>query len=361
MSKYSGDDYKELAREYKETLIAVKGLIRFTMAEDIKCKYCDSLNVVKFGHYKGVQRYFCKACKHKFTLADTLPKGKVPIRLIADAIGMYYCGMSLNNISEHIEQEYGTPATNAAIYNWLIRYSKQAVEKTKGYIPKVGDVWVADEVVLFIGGKKFWLIDIIDHDTRFLLATRLSLNRGRKDIALLLRKAYLKAGKAPKRILTDGWKVYPDAVDLVFGAETKHTISTPFVEKDSTNIIERFQGSLKDRTKVMRGMKKPETAMLILDGWLVYYNFFRPHDSLEGKTPAQVAGIKFPYANWETIVRSNKPIIEVAEKDKYPPDKHYRIHLAKSTVHRMTRSNKSKRAISKSTQPTLSTLRIGGD
>jgi putative transposase len=266
MGKYSDSDYRELAREYKETLVVARGLIRFTMAEDIKCKYCGSLNVVKFGHYKGIQRYFCKACKHKFTLADTLPKGKAPIRLIADAIGMYYRGMSLNNISEHIEQEYNISATNAAIYNWIIRYSKQAVEKARDYTPKVGDVWVADETMLDIGGKKWWLIDIIDQDTRFLLASRLALNRGKKDIALLLRKAYLKAGKAPKRILTDGWKVYPDAVDLVFGAETKHTISTPFVEKDSTNVIERFQGSLKDRTKVMRGLKKPETAQIILDG-----------------------------------------------------------------------------------------------
>jgi putative transposase len=60
------------------------------------------------------------------------------------------------------------------------------------------------------------------------------------------------------------------------------------------NVIERFQGTLKDRTKVMRGFKKPATAQHILEGWLVYYNYLRPHESLNDATPAQVAGIELP-------------------------------------------------------------------
>ena len=32
----------------------------------MKCKYCGSKSVVKFGTYKGVQRYYCKHCKRSF-------------------------------------------------------------------------------------------------------------------------------------------------------------------------------------------------------------------------------------------------------------------------------------------------------
>jgi hypothetical protein len=39
-----------------------------------------------------------------------------------------------------------------------------------------------------------------------------------------------------------------------------------------------------------------------LKGWVIHYNFFRPHLSLHDKTPAQVAGIKFPYANWKELI-----------------------------------------------------------
>jgi hypothetical protein len=45
-----------------------------------------------------------------------------------------------------------------------------------------------------------------------------------------------------------------------------------------------------------------ESDRKYLDGWLVHYNFFRPHMSLNDQTPASVAGIKFPFRNWKDIV-----------------------------------------------------------
>lgn len=41
-----------------------------TTIREITCKNCGSTAVVKFGSYKGVQRYFCKACKRKFKADD---------------------------------------------------------------------------------------------------------------------------------------------------------------------------------------------------------------------------------------------------------------------------------------------------
>ena len=61
--------------------------------------------------------------------------------------------------------------------------------------------------------------------------------------------------------------------------------------------IERFHATLEGRTKVMRGMQNRETAQLIMDGWLIDYNLFRPHKTLRGRTPAEVAGIRFTFDN----------------------------------------------------------------
>ena len=72
------------------------------------------------------------------------------------------------------------------------------------------------------------------------------------------------------------------------------------------NIIERFHGTIKSRTKVLRGFKNMDTAEHILDGFLIHYNFFRPHIILKDRTPAEVAGIKSPFANWTDVVRHNK-------------------------------------------------------
>lgn len=51
----------------------------------------------------------------------------------------------------------------------------------------------------------------------------------------------------------------------------------------------------------MRGLRSMESARKYLDGWLVHYNFFRPHMSLNDQTPASVAGIKFPLRNWKGV------------------------------------------------------------
>jgi len=37
----------------------------------------------------------------------------------------------------------------------------------------------------------------------------------------------------------------------------------------------------------MRGLKTPESALLILNGWLVHYNFFKEHEALGNIPPAQ--------------------------------------------------------------------------
>ena len=51
----------------------------------------------------------------------------------------------------------------------------------------------------------------------------------------------------------------------------------------------------------MRGLHTFESARLFMDGWLVHYNFLRPQ-SLNDLTPAQAAGIRFPFRNWKDII-----------------------------------------------------------
>ena len=77
----------------------------------IKCKYCDSSNVVKYGTFKGIQRYWCKNCKHKFVPNNALPKMKTDAKIIASAMDMYYGGMRLVSIQNNVNP---APAFNTA-------------------------------------------------------------------------------------------------------------------------------------------------------------------------------------------------------------------------------------------------------
>jgi hypothetical protein len=40
---------------------------------------------------------------------------------------------------------------------------------------------------------------------------------------------------------------------------------------------------------------------------IVYYNFFRPHESLEGKTPAEFAKLIYPIKSWVDIGKVTSP------------------------------------------------------
>ena len=73
----------------------------------INCKYCQSENVIKYGKYKDTQYYYCKACNRKFAGLDTIPKMQYARDKIADALNMYYEGMSLVEIRRNLIQQYG--------------------------------------------------------------------------------------------------------------------------------------------------------------------------------------------------------------------------------------------------------------
>jgi len=186
---------------------------------DVTCKYCGSNNVIKYGKHSGVQRFFCKDCKRKFADNDALPNMQTPIDQVGAAIGMFYEGQSLNSIRRLLNQIYNSYPSDSTVYRWVSKFTKQAVKDAKKYKPRVGNTWVADETVLKIDGKNVWFWDIIDADTRFLLASHISKTRTIKDARKLMELAARTAGKPPKVVLTDGLKAYLDGIELAFGSD----------------------------------------------------------------------------------------------------------------------------------------------
>jgi putative transposase len=281
------------------------------LSQPTECKFCGSKRIVKYGHYRGFQRWFCNSCRRKFTESDAPSGMRTSAVQIAAALSMFYEGMSLNGIRRHLEQTYRNHPSDSTVYGWIVKFTKIAISAAKDYKPVVGNTWVADETVLKIGGhrldpqkKGVWFWDIIDAKTRFLLASHISSARTANDAILLMEKALERAGKFPQVVITDKLQAYLDATITVFGAKTtEHIQSKGFTVKPNTNLIERFHGTLKARTKVMRGLKKRDTAKLIMDGWLIHYNFLRPHEALKNKTPAEKAGIKVPFKSWLDIVK----------------------------------------------------------
>ncbi|MBI2872946.1 MAG: IS6 family transposase [Chloroflexi bacterium] len=268
----------------------------------IACKYCGSTNVVKYGMHGSVQYYWCKDCRRKFAGNQALPHMHFPPDQIATALQSFYEGLSLNAIRRQLDQLYGKLPSDSTVYEWIVRFTKAAQWEANHACVHASKVWAVDETVLEIDGKNAWFWDVIDDETRFLLASHLSVSRTMEDAVAVLVRAQKVAMLPPRFIVSDGLAAYPDAVDRVFGADTVHIRSRGIRDEINNNLIERFHGTIKQRTKVMRGMQNIETAKLVMGGWLVNYNFFRPHEALHGKTPGEMAKVQFPFTNWAAVV-----------------------------------------------------------
>jgi len=70
------------------------------------------------------------------------------------------------------------------------------------------------------------------------------------------------------------------------------------------NHVERLHGTMRQREKVMRGLKVEDTP--IVEGHMLYYNYIKPHQALEGKTPSEQAGITIEGSNkWLTLMKKS--------------------------------------------------------
>ena len=71
----------------------------------------------------------------------------------------------------------------------------------------------------------------------------------------------------------------------------------------NNNKMERMNGEIRNREKVMRGLERKDSP--ILTGYQLFHNYIRPHMALDGKTPAEVAGIKVEGENkWLTLIQN---------------------------------------------------------
>jgi len=165
--------------------------------------------------------------------------------------------------------------------------------------PKLGSVWHADEMMVSVGGNWFYLWNVMDEFTRFHLASVIS--KGRK--VENARKAFQQAKKCskgdhPHCIVTDGLHSYKKAINKEFHTVKKETIHIGNVgikgkhfsnTKFDNNLVERLHGTMRDRNKTQRGLEKQDS--MFIKGHQLYYNFIRPHEGLNGYTPAHFANI----------------------------------------------------------------------
>jgi transposase-like protein len=281
------------------------------------CKFCSSENVVKRGYRNTqngkVQRLFCKDCKRKFIVDEGFERMKATPETVTVALDLYFKGISMRAIVDHIKQFYSVEVSHVAVYKWIRKYVQMLKKYADQLVPKVSGIWHTDEMVLNVRNldnheNQRWAWNVIDNQSRYWLATQITEKREIADARKVLAQASNISQTRPMAVVTDGLRSYQDAITKEFftlkAPKTEHVRIPNIRDKSNNNMVERLHGTIRQRNKVMRGLDDETTAQTMMDGMRIYYNFIRPHTALNGKTPAQQANIETNASqNWLSLIR----------------------------------------------------------
>ncbi len=231
--------------------------------------------------------------------------------------------MSIRKVREHLEQVEGLRVSHMAVYRWIVHYSKLAAQWMDAQGARTSDRWHIDETVVNVNGRNDYLWNVLDHETRFLLAIHVSHDRSLTNTRIPIRKAKAATPDRPKDVLCDGMNSYPVAIGKELGRRATpmddpnqvrggrfnpHKRVPSIRAKESNNRIERFHGTEKERFKVMRAFDGEPGTQTLAEGLRVHYNLVREHQAL-GMPPGEAAGIPLGDGfRWKKIIEeASKP------------------------------------------------------
>jgi transposase-like protein len=273
-----------------------------------QCSVCGSTKIQKWGwRYRKdgsrVQRFKCLSCSHRWNAKNEgFERMRSNPHAITVALDLYFKGVSLRKIVDHLKQFERVNVSYVAVFKWIQKY----VALMKDYVgtlhPELSRVFHADETKVNIRGQWVWLWHLMDGDTRFLLANHVSQGRTVADARAAFKEAKSVAKTEARVLLTDGLSSYGPAAQREF-PDAVHVSGIGIQGRVNNNRMERYHGTFKERNKTMRAIKKPNSAFI--EGQRIYYNHIRPHQGLNGKTPAQAAGLELDLGTnkWESLIK----------------------------------------------------------
>ena len=274
------------------------------------CPSCYSQNFKKSGirHNKSgdIQRYACKDCAKIFSINVGFERMKHNPQAITAAMQLYFSGESLRNTQRSLEL-IGVEVSHQTVANWISKYThimKNYVDKIK---PNVGSTWRADEIWIKVKGDLKYLFALMDDETRYWIAQEVADSKDKHDVRDLFRESKDIVRRRPETLITDGLQSYHVAFNKEFysnaAPQSQHINAIKFKGAANNNKMERINGEIRDREKTMRSLKKKDTP--ILQGMQIFHNYIRPHEGLDGKTPAEACGIEIKGDNkWVTLIQN---------------------------------------------------------
>ena len=264
-----------------------------------KCDYC----IKKFSEKK--QRYLCKKCNRTFSGIPGFSGRHYSPSIIRRGLDDHVSGKSLGAVARGLGYDH-IVVSRTTIYRWSNDYSRLLDRFMRSLRPIVGLKWHCDEIFHKISGVDRWLFAVMDGKTRYILSHDASGTKFGYKPRPLFEAARRVAGVDPWIFVTDGLAAFEKAAIKAFrrrkGFRLLHIRDIHLQNIFNTNnIYERLNGEFKDRIKTGRRFKRKldkktdhklgHGCPALLRLLVIHHNFFKPHSALDGKTPAEAAGI----------------------------------------------------------------------
>ena len=266
----------------------------------MECSKCKSKNTKKNGARETdnrgrIQRFKCKDCGFRFVKDDGFFRMRNSPQKITLCLNMYFSGVSLRKIQEHLNAFYPHNSSHESIHSWIEKYPKVIGDFTDTLSVNSGLEIEVDEMEYRTKGRKSWFIDSIDTETRFMVSSFYSKTRTSKDLRTVIKGIRRKTGDKVKVITTDAYNAYDDVIKRTYGWNLKkgryniiHKTRNASRGEGFNHKIERLHNNIRERTKIFRGFKSVESARSIMKGYEIYHNFIRRHQAIR-RCPYELA------------------------------------------------------------------------
>ena len=327
------------------------------------CQRCGSSNYSKWGirHNKkagDIQTYLCKDCGFRFISNPAFENAKASAKTITEAIDLYFKGVSLRKIADHLKQAKGVDVNYSSICRWIRRFNKVVQPYVDSFVPsQVGGVYHVDEMLLHVRKEDndanmtlenrenhthrifdnhySWLWNLMDSTTRFWICSKISQKRN-TDVTRAVFKEMKQRAPLPKAIVHDGLRTYDEAYQ-----KELYTLKSPRIEnvrsigsnENGLNPkVERLNGTVRDRESVMHGMDTAESAQELMDAMRIHYNFIRPNSAIGGQTSAEAAGINLNLKENKTEQLMRQAAVHAKDAVVQPVVKGLGVRIHKLTI-----------------------------
>jgi|HubBroStandDraft_4_1064222.scaffolds.fasta_scaffold264673_2 putative transposase len=144
---------------------------------------------------------------------------RFPAEIIGHGVWLYFRFPLGLRMVEELLAARGIIVSHETVRQWARKFGQQFANQIRRRLPRVGDKWHLDEVVLKIAGVKHWLWRAVDQ-TGVVLDVLVQRRRDKQAAKRLLRKLLKKQMRPPRVMITDKLASYGAAKrDVMPGIE----------------------------------------------------------------------------------------------------------------------------------------------